>query len=317
MPRHFPEEMEEFALTKERVLAMRAADAAKKGPAAGLSSSSDTARTQPDHDILGTREEAEASGGILHLHVLGSGSKGNCSIVDGPDGAIMVDCGFSRKMVRQQLAKVGFDESRIVAVLVTHEHTDHISGVDVVSRWLDVPVYTAQGTCELKRVRDKIANLSPIMSTDSFDLAGIHVDTFPTSHDAADPFGMRFTCKDDVVGYMTDSGYLTPQAHEALTGCRILALESNHDPHMLQYGPYPSYLKARIASDEGHLSNSQSQEALQLLLDDKLEYILGMHLSQVNNEPGIARAALQELIARNDHKAQTDVAWQGRPTTVW
>lgn len=310
VPRHFPEEQEEFALTKERVLAMRAADKA-------ASSGGEDLASRQTFDVLGSPEAAAASSGVLHLHVLGSGSKGNCAIVDGPDGAVMVDCGFSRKMVKLQLEKIGFDESRIVACLVTHEHTDHIKGVDVVSRWLDIPVYSAHGTCEIKRVREGIRNLEAIGSSDSLDLAGIHVDTFPTSHDAADPFGMRFTCGDDAIGYMTDTGYVTPQAAELLANCRILALESNHDPHMLQYGPYPSYLKARIASDEGHLSNVQSQEALEALLCDKLEFVLGMHLSQNNNEPDIARNGLCGLIARNDHPAQADVAWQGRPTTVW
>ena len=253
----------------------------------------------------------------MHLYVLGSGSKGNCSIVTGPDGAIMIDCGFTRKAVKQKLAEVGIDPASIVACLVTHEHTDHIKGVDVVTRWLGIPAYASRGTCGVESVRGRIANLESIGSSDSFDLAGIHVDTYPTSHDAADPFGMRFTCGGDVIGFMTDSGYLTPQAAEMLQGCRILAIESNHDPDMLRCGPYPSFLKRRISSDIGHLSNVQGSEAVEALLCDQLEHVIGMHLSQTNNEPELARSSLCDLVDRHSHHATVDVAWQCRATTVW
>lgn len=256
------------------------------------------------------------SNATLRLHVLGSGSKGNCSIVEGPEGCIMVDCGFSRKKVRERLEQEGVDPGSIVACLVTHEHSDHVSGVDVVSRWLDIPVLASQGTCQVDRMRTGVANLEGICSRDSFTLAGIQVTTFPTSHDAVDPFGMRFSYGDDALGFVTDTGFLSGEACELLSDVRLLALESNHDVDMLRTGPYPSYLKARIASNEGHLSNGQSCDGLDALLSDRLECVTGMHLSETNNTYDCALSALSKTIARSGLDCRVQVAFQERPVSM-
>jgi len=295
---HFEYDIEPFALTAEQVLAARAADT---GPR--------TTPLEPEH-ISCERP------GAMRLCVLGSGSKGNCSIVYTESGeAVMVDCGFSARYTMKLLSQAGLDPGIIRAIVLTHEHNDHFKGVDVLSRKLDVPVYTAEGTAAVPKVA-KLQNVVPIHHRTRLALAGMDVTTFPTSHDAADPIGLRFDAEGDSLGYATDTGVLSEEGHELLAGCRILALESNHDPRMLKEGPYPSYLKRRIAGEQGHLSNAQAQDVLDGLLDNPLSCVVGMHLSQVNNLPDIARASLHGVVARADHPAQVAVANQGRILVV-
>jgi phosphoribosyl 1,2-cyclic phosphodiesterase len=290
---HHETEIEPFALSKEQVLAARAADT---GPR--------TAPLPPEHVTC-------ARAGALRLDVLGSGSKGNCSLVRTEKTAVMVDCGFSARNAMKLLDRAGIDEGTIAAIVLTHEHTDHLSGVDVLSRKLDVPIYTAEGTASVPKVA-KMRNVMAIPHRSRLTVGDIDIATFPTSHDAADPIGLRFECAGDSLGYATDTGVLSDEARELLAGCRILALESNHDPRMLKEGPYPSYLKTRIAGDSGHLSNTQARDALEELLSDSLCCVVGMHLSQVNNLPGAALASLQDAIDRNAHPARAAVASQGR-----
>jgi phosphoribosyl 1,2-cyclic phosphodiesterase len=293
------EEPQEFALTKETVLAARAADS---GP-----------RSAPSTPLS---IKTPSQGACLHLHILGSGSKGNCAIIEGSEGYVMVDCGFSKRTVLARMDAMGLDPDRLVALILTHEHTDHLSGVGVLSRAYDLPVYATCGTARVAKVA-ALQHLETFNAGEQINLAGMDILTFSTSHDAADPIGMRFQCGVDSVGYATDTGVITAQVKELLAGCRLLALESNHDPDMLKTGPYPGFLKSRIAGNEGHLSNVQSASALTSLLCDRLELVVGMHLSQSNNSPSLAHAALKSVVVDNGHCAQTVVASQGRPLSIF
>jgi phosphoribosyl 1,2-cyclic phosphodiesterase len=295
---HLPEDIPEFALTKERVLAARAAD---EGPCPDLS--------QP------VRIECPGRIASLELIVIGSGSKGNCTVVACDEGAVMVDCGFSARHTLKRLELAGFDPTRIAGIILTHEHADHFSGVDVLSRKLDVPIYTAEGTARVPKVA-KLANILPVHHRAQLRVGGIEVTCFPTSHDAADPIGMRFERGGDAVGYATDTGFLSAEGRELLSDCRVLALESNHDLQMLRLGPYPGYLKQRIMGDEGHLSNEQASDTLASLLCNRLECIVGMHLSQVNNLPELASRSLAGTVRQHGHPAQTVCASQGRTLIV-
>ena len=165
-------------------------------------------------------------------------------------------------------------------------------------------------------MRGRIGGLCPFEAGDELSVAGLRITTFSTSHDAADPIGMRLAYGDDVIGYVTDTGYLSPDMEEALYGSRILAIESNHDVDMLRQGPYPAFLKQRIAGDRGHLSNLQGCVGACGLLSDHLECIVGMHLSETNNTAPLALAGLADLVERECHPAQVAVASQGRPLSV-
>lgn len=252
----------------------------------------------------------------LRLHVLGSGSKGNSSVIEGPEGSILVDCGFSKKETLSRMRQIGLDPTTIKAIVVTHEHGDHISGVGVLSRGLSLPVYTSSGTARDNRFASQIPETELLHSRDVTTIAGISVSTFPTSHDAAEPIGLRFEYCKDAIGYATDTGRLSFEATEMLSECRVLAIESNHDPEMLQRGPYPYHLKQRILSDRGHLSNEQTAAAVGSLLCNRLETIVGMHLSETNNLPELSLLALKNMISQNDHPALAIVARQFKPITV-
>ncbi len=252
----------------------------------------------------------------LKLTVLGSGSKGNATVVEGPDGALVIDAGFSAKEMLQRMDIAGVDPSRIRAILVTHEHGDHISGVGVLSRRLRVPVFASPGTAADNRFSVRVDEISTFSCGEVLTVAGIDVVPFHTSHDAAEPVGFRFVLGDDVIGYATDTGHLTEESAEALQGCRLLALESNHDLQMLKTGPYPYFLKDRVASERGHLSNEQASTALQRLVSDRLELVMGMHLSETNNLPLLSAAALTDCLAGLCHSAAVAVAGQNRPVQV-
>ncbi len=235
---------------------------------------------------MATRAQA-----VLSLHILGSGSKGNCSIVEGPGGLIMIDDGFSRREVLARMGALGLDAADVRAILVTHEHVDHVGGLPVWCRRFEGELLASAGT---PAARPKISDLpfTEFEPGDVLELAGVTVETFSTSHDVADPVGFRFSCRGDSIGFATDTGCLTPDAARLLRGARIIALESNHDVHLLRTGPYPRRLQDRIASDVGHLSNDQAAQAAAELVTDATEQLVAMHISEENNRPSLAVRAL-------------------------
>lgn len=231
----------------------------------------------------------------LHLHILGSGSKGNCALVEGPEGLIMIDDGFSRKRVLERMHELELDERDVRALLLTHEHSDHVSGLGVWCQHFDGELYASAGTPETRRYLDCLP-FHEFAPGDVLDIVGIRIETFPTSHDVVNPVGFRFTCGDDSIGFATDTGVLPPGARRLLRDARILALESNHDVPMLRTGPYPRALQDRIASERGHLSNTQAAEALPELVGERTEQVIAMHISQENNRPSLAVRALAEAL---------------------
>ena len=266
----------------------------------------------------------------IHLHVLASGSKGNAAVVEGPGGLVLVDCGISRKALLGRADELGLDLSRVAGVVLTHEHSDHVGGLSVFCNHYDGPMYATAGTAGARRYLATMP-FEIVGSSDEFELAGMRVRTFPTSHDVADPVGLRFEADDDALGFCTDTGELGEEALRGLVGTRILALESNHDERMLAQGPYPGYLKARVAGPTGHLSNAQAAEALRELAGEDTETVVAMHLSQENNRPSVcvrtlAEAMGAEVVAGEDGRPEARTpdgrlticcAAQDWPLSVW
>ena len=264
----------------------------------------------------------------LHLHVLASGSKGNATVVEGPEGSVLVDCGLSRRELFRRADELGVDMGRVRALVLTHEHADHVSGVSVFCNRFDGELYATAGTVAARKYLAE-RQFCVVRDEDEFEVAGIRVRTFPTSHDVADPIGLRFECGGDAIGYCTDTGRLTPQAIDALRDVRVLALESNHDAHMLATGPYPRFLKVRVAGAGGHLSNGQAAEALEQLVGPHTQVVVGMHLSEKNNRPSVCVRTLAAAVgaeatnstfteaATPDGRLFVCVAGQDRPMTVW
>lgn len=222
----------------------------------------------------------------LHLHILGSGSKGNCALIEGPQGLIMIDDGLSRRETLKRMAELDLSADDVAALVITHEHSDHIKGLDVWCKHWHAPLFASRGTLSCK---ETLAHL-PVEEFDPGDtlpIAGIRVRTYPTSHDVINPVGYRFDTLDDSIGFATDTGELTKQAIDTLEDCRVLALESNHDVAMLRQGDYPRCLQERILSAKGHLSNDQAANAARGFVTDRTEQLIAMHISQDNNRPSL------------------------------
>ncbi|WP_216662544.1 MBL fold metallo-hydrolase [Adlercreutzia sp. ZJ473] len=260
---------------------------------------------------------------MLLLHVLASGSKGNAAIVeDASTGrGVLVDCGICKRDLFARAAAAGFDLARLDAILITHDHADHVKGLGVATRGLAkaraaaVPPVYALGpvraaSAEIAKV-EGACDVRDMRCGASFGIGPVGVHPFHTSHDAAASCGFRFEDADgDALGYVTDTGVLTDEVRDALREVRMLALESNHDERMLREGPYPWALKQRVASDRGHLSNAQAADALLSLLSPRLEQVVGMHLSENNNLPSLAARALTGALAQAEHSARVACAAQ-------
>lgn len=232
----------------------------------------------------------------LHLHILGSGSKGNCALIEGPQGLIMVDDGLPRRETLKRMAELGLSADNVTALLITHEHSDHIKGLDVWCKHWHGPLFASRGTLSNK---ENLSHL-PVEEFDPGDtlsIAGIHAQTYSTSHDVINPVGYRFNALDDSIGFATDTGELSSQAMNTLKDCRVLALESNHDVTMLREGEYPRFLQERILSARGHLSNGQAAEAARELVTDRTEQLIAMHISQDNNRPSLTVKSYAKALA--------------------
>ena len=229
----------------------------------------------------------------MRCTVLASGSKGNCLLIEGSGGSLLVDAGLSAKETVRRLAAAGRNPDTIEAILVTHEHGDHISGVDVLSRHLNIPVCATEGTLRnffslnnrVTRSRTITCRYNEVLSIGNFT-----VKPFATSHDAAEPCGFILRENGTTLGICTDTGTINDGTMNSLLSCDGIVLESNHCPVMLKEGPYPEYLKRRIRSAKGHLSNSAMSECLCRLGRNTPQIILA-HLSEVNNTPEKAIAS--------------------------
>lgn len=256
---------------------------------------------------------------MLAIHVIGSGSKGNAAIVeDACSGrGVLIDCGICKRDVFAFASEAGFDMGRLDAVLLTHDHSDHVSKVGVIVRGLKregIPLYAlpevASAATQLGEVAGMV-DLRPMSIGSAFETAGMRITPIKTSHDAAASCGFRFEGPDgDALGYATDTGFATDDMLSGLRDVRILAIESNHDERMLREGPYPRYLQERILSNEGHLSNAQSADALRQVATTRLEKVVAMHLSEHNNLPSLARESLGECLSSMGLDAQVAIASQ-------
>ncbi len=226
---------------------------------------------------------------------LGSGSRGNATLVEAGDTLLLVDCGFSVAETRRRLERLGHSPEALAGILVTHEHGDHIRGVAPLARRYGLPVWLTAGTAGQCPDTD-FGDLRLFNGHDPFEIGGIRVEPFPVPHDAREPCQFVFGDGACRLGLLTDTGSLTEHILRSLAGCDGLVLECNHDERMLAEGPYPPMLKRRVGGRFGHLSNTQAAQLLAGLDTSRLRHLVAAHLSEKNNRPQLAVAALSAAL---------------------
>ena len=234
----------------------------------------------------------------MKLSVYASGSSGNCLLLSSGSTHILIDAGISKRRIEGSLAQSGLSMREIGGVLITHEHSDHISGLKMLLKYYALPVYAPRTVAN--RLRCCLPEAEPYLRVipvnESFAIGDLTVTAFHTPHDTDESVGYRVQ-SGGVFALATDMGHVTEEVLNALSGADAVLIESNHDEEMLRYGPYPVYLKRRILSDSGHLSNACCAElARALALGGTKQIILG-HLSRENNTPALALSAARESTA--------------------
>jgi phosphoribosyl 1,2-cyclic phosphodiesterase len=242
----------------------------------------------------------------VSITVLASGSRGNCSVVASSETRLLVDIGLSCKETCKRLHASGFDASSLDGILITHEHSDHVSGLYVMAKKFGIPVFMTGATHHAwaKWARDSNGNPVSIEKLEVFDsgrkfsVGDIDVTPFTVPHDAADPVGFTFGAEGIKLGVVTDLGFMPPNVKDWLRGCDGLLIESNHDLEMLRTGPYPWSVKQRVMSRNGHMSNDALADFLATDYDGEAAFLILAHLSEANNHPEVARICAEKALGQ-------------------
>jgi phosphoribosyl 1,2-cyclic phosphodiesterase len=230
---------------------------------------------------------------MMRFASLGSGSQGNGLVVEAGATRVLLDCGFGLGETQLRLGRLGLTPEDLDAIIVTHEHDDHIGGVARLAGRHGLPVYLTHGTFSaLNGAGSVLGEVSVIDSHHAFAIADIEIQPFPVPHDAREPAQFVFSDGTARLGVLTDVGTPTPHIADTLSGVDALVLECNYDAGMLERGSYPVWLKRRIAGRLGHLDNAAAAELLSELDRTRLQHVIAAHLSQQNNTPDLARRAL-------------------------
>ncbi|MFA6074640.1 MAG: MBL fold metallo-hydrolase [Negativicutes bacterium] len=237
---------------------------------------------------------------ITRMAILASGSSGNAALVQTNKTNILIDAGISAKRIAVALGAFNLRTEDLQGIVITHEHSDHIKGLGVLLKKIDVPLYCRMATA--KEILRQFPNLHDniVEINDFFAIGNVSCEAFDIDHDAVDPVGYSFFHDRVKVGYCTDLGRMTATVREKLSDCDILTLESNHDPEMLKHGPYPEFLKKRISGVNGHLSNFEAGLTLAKLRRQKRCTTFLAHLSRENNLPAIASETVKKVLKEHD-----------------
>lgn len=243
----------------------------------------------------------------MRFSSIASGSSGNCIYVGSDTTHILIDDGISAKRTMEGLNTLGIKPEELDGVFVTHEHSDHTQGLGVLSRKYGVPIYATAGTIRgikatssLGKIDDSLFNV--VKADEKITVKDLVVNPMKISHDAAEPVAYRVKCENRKISVITDLGTFDEYTIDCLRNSDIIMAEANHDVRMLETGPYPYYLKQRILSDRGHLSNDNSGKLINSLLHDDLKAIFLAHLSKENNMPELAYETVRLEIEMSDNK---------------
>ena len=255
---------------------------------------------------------------MIEVAFLGSGSTGNCAVVRSGKTALLLDAGLSPRQIGLRLGTLGMSIDDVSGLLLTHEHSDHVASAAALATKKGLPVWGTRGTLAKAGLPGPLfADLRVVADGDevAFGNGDLTVRVTATPHDGVEPVCYVFA--DGAgrrVGVATDLGHLSEKVLAALSGCEVIGLEANHDVDVLREGGYPAYLKRRILSDVGHLSNEAAAAGLARLLDATTRTLVGLHLSQNNNTPALAERALRAGLGRLGAKVALELAGPGAPT---
>jgi phosphoribosyl 1,2-cyclic phosphodiesterase len=255
----------------------------------------------------------------VRIAVLGSGSGGNSTLVATEKTRLLIDAGLSKRETYARLEAIGETTDDFDAIVVSHEHTDHISGLRALALDLNVPVYISPGTRDALRWDPRLRAFELFSAGEKFSIGDIEITPFSIPHDAADPVAFTLEAEGIRIGLVTDLGCIPELVKRHVRGCHCLVFESNHDLEMLKIGPYPWYVKQRVMSRHGHLSNRTVGEFLSDDFDGAAQVLVLAHLSQTNNHPEVARLSAEEALNRGPRRAplQLHLASQFTPTPVF
>lgn len=261
----------------------------------------------------------------IHFCSLASGSSGNSQFIASDHTRLLLDAGLSGKYITNSLEHIGESLKDIDALLITHEHSDHIKGAGVIYRKIKRPIYATQATWTV--LQDKIGEIDPehiriIRAGEDFHIGDIHVRPIEISHDAAEPVAYAFGNQQARMCIATDLGHCPESVQREFQDCDLLMLESNHDINMLKIGPYPYYLKRRILSDVGHLSNEDAAHVItRAVKEGRVRSVLLGHLSKENNVPELAYETVGSIVAeagiRVGEDLNVDLTYRDRAGTVY
>lgn len=242
----------------------------------------------------------------MRMCSIASGSSGNCIYVGSDATHLLIDVGISGKRTECGLNSLGISGRELDGILITHEHADHISGLGVLARKYQIPIYATAGTIEALKSCGSLGKMDEelfheVKADEKMVIKDLTVNPMRISHDAAEPVAYRIGYGNKKVGICTDLGVYNDYTVECLRGMDALLIEANHDVNMLQVGPYPYYLKQRILGERGHLSNENSGRLLSRIIHDKLQAIVLGHLSKENNLPELAYEAVRMEITMGDN----------------
>ncbi len=229
---------------------------------------------------------------MLRCTSLGSGSKGNATIIATQNTCLLVDCGFGLKELSRRMLEKGLGPKDLTGILVTHEHSDHASGVRALAKRYQLPVWLTRG-CQLHKSFEMMNNHHILHADEALTIGDIQVLPFRVPHDAREPVQFIFSHEDRRIALLTDLGHITPHILEMMSSIDILLLEFNHDTNLLKYGDYPKKLKDRVSGHFGHLNNQQAISLLKQVPLEQIKHVVAMHLSEKNNRTQIVSQLLE------------------------
>lgn len=246
---------------------------------------------------------------MITIHTLASGSEGNAALVSDGSHHVLVDAGISARRIETALRTLSVPPSALSGIFITHEHSDHVSGLRVFLKHTPLPVFASPATCgRLQAIENTAGLLRPMVCGEVQQFGDLLITAFETSHDAAGSMDYRFDSRGASAGILTDTGYVPASACRTLEGVELLILESNHDPDWLQSGPYPYSLKRRIRSEYGHLSNEDAAAFACHMAACGTKQIILAHLSRENNTPVRALETVERSLRANDCSVIVSVA---------